>query len=49
MLADRASPAGPTGARELAPASNGARPWYALLGAALALAGVGLLNHKKGR
>jgi len=49
VLADLASPAGPTGTRELAPASNGARPWYALLGAALALAGVGLLNHKKGR
>ena len=51
VLAALASPARPAGTRELAPAQTDARPWYALLGAALALVGAGLLtrNTTKGR
>jgi len=48
VLAALASPARPAGTKELTPARTDARPWYALLGAALALVGAGLLT-KKGR
>ena len=48
VLAALASPARPAGTRELVPVKPDARPWYALLGAALALVGAGLLT-KKGR
>ena len=48
VLAALASPARPAETRELAPARSVPGPWYALLGAALALVGAGLLT-KKGR
>lgn len=46
VLAALASPARPAETKDLTPTRTDSRPWYALLGATLALVGAGLLTMK---